>query len=176
MLRIELVPEGRLPREERNPWPIPTSQASCIASFPPKQRRNAIAADRLTDLWSYLGGIARKNGFKAIAIGGTENHVHLLLSLPAAMPLSKAMQLIKGGSSKWMNDNGADKFAWQEGYGAFTLGISQRSNTIRYINTQAEHHKKVDFDAEFVAFLKKHGIDYDPKYVLGSARSRPSGD
>lgn len=134
--------------------------------FSTKHRQNAIAPDKLADLWSYLGGIARKNGFKALAIGGTENHVHILLSLPATMPLAKAMQLLKGGSSKWMNDNGGE-FAWQEGYGAFTLGISQQANTVHYINTQAEHHQKRDFDAEFVAFLKKHGIDYDPKYVLG---------
>jgi REP element-mobilizing transposase RayT len=135
--------------------------------FSTKQRRNAISPDRLPQLWSYMGGIARKNGFKAIAIGGTENHVHLLLSLPATIPLAKAMQLVKGGSSKWMNDTGAGNFAWQEGYGAFTVGISQQSNTIRYINTQAEHHQKLDFETEFLAFLKKHGIDYDPNYVLG---------
>lgn len=105
--------------------------------------------------------------FKAVAIGGTENHVHVLLSLPATMPLAKAMQLLKGGSSKWMNDTGADGFAWQEGYGAFTVGISQQVDTVRYINTQAEHHRSRNFDAEFLAFLKKHGIDYDPKYVFG---------
>jgi REP element-mobilizing transposase RayT len=135
--------------------------------FSTKQRRNAIALDRLPELWSYMGGIARKNGFKAIAIGGTENHVHILLSLPATIPPAKAMQLVKGGSSKWMNDTGSGNFAWQEGYGAFTVGISQQSNTIRYINTQAEHHQKLDFETEFLAFLKKHGIDYDPNYVLG---------
>ncbi len=92
--------------------------------FSTKERRNAIAPEKLTKLWSYLGGIARNNGFKVIAIGGTENHVHLLLSLPATMPLVKAMQLLKGGSSKWMNDTGDGNFAWQEGYGAFTVGIS----------------------------------------------------
>jgi REP element-mobilizing transposase RayT len=68
--------------------------------FSTKNRRNAIATERLSDLWSYLGGIARKNGFKTIAVGGTENHVHILLSLPATIPLAKAMQFLKGGSSK----------------------------------------------------------------------------
>ena len=131
--------------------------------FSTKQRRNAIAPEKLSDLWSYLGGIARKNGFKAVAVGGTENHVHILLSLPATMPLAKAMQLLKGGSSKWM---GGD-FAWQEGYGAFTVGISQQGNTIAYINGQAEHHRKRGFEEEFLAFLKKHGIEFDPKYVWG---------
>jgi len=135
--------------------------------FSTKNRRNSIAPDQLSKLWSYLGGIARKNGFKALAAGGTENHVHILLSLPATMPLAKAVQLLKGGSSKWMNDTGAGDFAWQEGYGAFTVGISQQAHTTSYINSQAEHHRTRDFDGEFLAFLKKHGIEYDPKYVLG---------
>jgi REP element-mobilizing transposase RayT len=135
--------------------------------FSTKERRNSIAPDKQLQLWSYLGGIARKNGFKAVAIGGTENHIHILLSLPATMPLAKAVQLIKGGSSKWMNDTGGRRFAWQEGYGAFTVGISQQPHTIAYINSQAEHHKEHSFEEEFLAFLQKHAIDYDPKYVWG---------
>ncbi len=135
--------------------------------FSTKLRRNLIAGERQAQLWSYLGGIARKNGLKAIAIGGTENHIHILLSLPATMPLAKALQLLKGGSSKWMNETGAEDFAWQEGYGAFTVGISQQTGTVAYINRQAEHHKKRNFEDEFLAILKKHGIEYDQKYVWG---------
>jgi hypothetical protein len=82
------------------------------------------------------------------------------------MPLSKAVQLIKGASSKWMNDLGHN-FAWQEGYGAFTVGVSGQADTVRYINSQEEHHSKRSFEEEFVAFLAKHKIDYDPKYVWG---------
>ena len=134
--------------------------------FSTKERRNAIPAGTHERLWSFLGGIARKNGFKAIAIGGTSNHIHILLSLPATMPLAKAVQLIKGASSKWMNDLG-HIFAWQEGYGAFTVGVSGQAGTIRYINSQEEHHRKRSFEEEFVAFLTKHKIDYDPKYVWG---------
>jgi REP element-mobilizing transposase RayT len=118
-------------------------------------------------LWSFLGGIARKNGFKAIAIGGTANHIHILLSLPATMPLAKAIQLLKGGSSKWMNEIGDDRFAWQEGYGAFTVGVSQQAHTIDYINSQARHHERRSFEEEFLAFLEKHRIEYDSKYVWG---------
>ncbi len=135
--------------------------------FSTKERRNTIQPERQADLWSYLGGIARKNGFKAIAVGGTENHIHILLSLPAIMPLAKAMQLLKGGSSKWMNDTRDTRFAWQEGYGAFTVGISQLARTVNYINSQAEHHRKHTFEEEFLAFLAKHNIEYDPKYVWG---------
>jgi len=92
--------------------------------FSTQHRDNSIPGDRQAQLWSYLGGIARKNGFNAIAIGGIENHIHILLSLPATMPLAKAVQHLKGGSSKRMNETGAGRFAWQEGYGAFTVGIS----------------------------------------------------
>jgi putative transposase len=135
--------------------------------FSTKQRCNLITPDVQPLLWAFLGGIARKNGFKALIAGGTENHVHILLSLPATLPLAKAMQLIKGASSHWMNETHTRGFAWQEGYGAFTLGISQKSDTIAYIRSQAEHHRKRSFEDEFVAFLKKNGVEYDPNYVLG---------
>jgi hypothetical protein len=82
------------------------------------------------------------------------------------MPLAKAMQLLKGGSSKWMNDSGTS-FAWQAGYGAFSVGISQQAATISYIRSQAEHHHKRGFEEEFLSFLKKHGIEYDPSHVWG---------
>ena len=72
-----------------------------------------------------------------------------------------------GGSSKWMNEIGKAPFAWQEAYGAFSVSVSQKKNTIAYINSQAEHHAQRTFEDEFVAFLKKHSIDYDPKYVWG---------
>ena len=77
------------------------------------------------------------------------------------------MQLIKGGSSKWLNDHPLKfRFAWQEGYGAFSIGISQVSATIKYIENQKEHHRKQTFEDEYIGFLKKHGLGYDPKYVF----------
>jgi len=100
-------------------------------------------------------------------VGGTGNHVHALLSLPATMPLAKAMQLVKGASSHWMNEIHSHDFAWQEGYGAFTVGISQVESTIAYIRGQAEHHRRLSFEEEFLAFLKKHNVEYDPQYVWG---------
>jgi REP element-mobilizing transposase RayT len=135
--------------------------------FSTEGRRGLIPPAKQPDLWAYLGGIARKNGFKAIAVGGTDNHVHLLLSLPATMPLAKAVQLLKGGSSKWMNDSGGGGFAWQEGYGAFSVGISQQATTIAYIHSQTEQHHQRGFEEEFLAFLKKHGIEYNSGHVLG---------
>jgi REP element-mobilizing transposase RayT len=135
--------------------------------FSTKQRRHLISVEVQQQVWEFLGGIARKNGFKALIVGGTENHVHMLLSLPATMPLAKAMQLVKGASSHWMNEKFKADFAWQEGYGAFTVGVSQKSDTIAYIQRQAEHHRKRNFEEEFLAFLKKNGIDYDPQHVWG---------
>lgn len=135
--------------------------------FSTKLRRNLISAEVQPQLWSFLGGIARKNGFKALKAGGTENHVHILLSLPATLALAKAMQLIKGASSHWMNEQFKSKFAWQEGYGAFSVGVSQKAETIAYIQNQAEHHRKRNFEEEFLAFLKKNGIEYDPQHVWG---------
>jgi REP-associated tyrosine transposase len=90
-----------------------------------------------------------------------------LLSLPADLSLAKVMQLIKGASSRWMNETHTSHFAWQEGYGAFTVGISQKADTIAYIESQAEHHRKRSCEEEFIAFLRKHKVEYDPRYVWG---------
>ena len=135
--------------------------------FSTKGRRKVIPPEIQSELWSFMGGIASKNGFKTLVVGGTEDHVHVLISLPATLALAKALQLLKGASSRWMNEKHGKGFAWQEGYGAFTVGISQKSDTVAYIQGQAEHHRKRDFQQEFLAFLKKHGIEYDPKYVWG---------
>jgi putative transposase len=120
-------------------------------------------------LFPYMGGIAKTNDMKAIIVGGTENHVHILLSLPAVLSVAKAVQLMKGGSSKWIHDTFPDfqYFAWQEGYGAFSVSQSQIDHTVHYIHNQAEHHRKITFEEEFVALLKKHQIEYDERYVWG---------
>jgi REP element-mobilizing transposase RayT len=106
---------------------------------------------------------------KALEIGGMEDHVHLLLSIPSTLSIANAMQLIKGGSSKWVHDTFPEhaNFEWQEGYGAFTVGISQVPDTRTYIINQREHHRTKTFQEEYIAFLEKHGIEYDPRYVWG---------
>jgi REP element-mobilizing transposase RayT len=106
---------------------------------------------------------------KALAIGGVQDHIHILLSLPATIPVAKAIEIIKGGSSKWIHESfpAYREFAWQEGYGAFSVSISHVKATVAYIQTQGEHHRKKSFEEEFLTFLKKHGIDYDERYVLG---------
>ena len=150
---------------------MPHSYSSSLfhVVFSTRERRTAIHPDFREKLWAYVGGIARKNGMKAIAVGGTSDHLHILLSVPATMALAKAVQLIKGGSSKWVHDHYPQhrSFAWQEGYGAFSVGISQVDATVAYILNQERHHKRRTFQEEFIAFLKKHKIEYDPRYVWG---------
>ena len=103
--------------------------------FSTKERRKFITPEVQQRLWPFIGGIARENGMKALAIGGVADHVHVLLSLPASMPVAKAMQLIKGGSSKFVHETFSDQrsFAWQEGYGAFSVSISHVEETVAYI-------------------------------------------
>ena len=135
--------------------------------FSTKHRKKLITPTLEARLWPYMGGIARDNDMKAISIGGTEDHIHLLLSLPATIQIAKAIQLIKGGSSKWVHDEFPEHrdFGWQEGYGAFTIGISQVQETITYIQQQKEHHRRTTFQEEFLKILKKHGIAYDTRYI-----------
>lgn len=137
--------------------------------FSTKDRRTTITKDIEERLWQYMGGIARENKMRALAIGGVEDHVHLLLSLPSTLTIAKALQLIKGGSSKWVHDTFPEHrdFEWQEGYGAFSIGISQVDDTKKYIAIQREHHRTRTFQEEFLAFLEKHDIEYDPRYVWG---------
>ena len=134
--------------------------------FSTKERRKLITKEFQPKLWSYMAGIGRNNGFLVLANGGMEDHTHLLIQLPATLALAKAVQLIKGGSSKWVGEHGWE-FSWQEGYGAFSVSASNIAAVTRYIENQETHHRKITFDQEFVALLRKHGIEFDPKYVLG---------
>ena len=135
--------------------------------FSTKERQQLIPPGLQERLWPYLGGIARENQMTAVEIGGVADHVHMLLSLPSTLPLAKALQLIKGGSSKWVHDTFPEHrlFGWQVKYGAFSVSVSQLDKTIHYIKNQAEHHRRMTFQEEFVALLKKHRITYDERYL-----------
>ncbi len=105
---------------------------------------------------------------KALAVGGSDDHIHILLSLPSTLTIANAMRDIKSASSRWMHDIcSLARFEWQEGYGAFSVGRSQIASTLAYITRQPEHHQRHDFQAEFIAFLKKHHVEYDPHYIWG---------
>ncbi len=134
--------------------------------FSTKNREKQIPAEVQPKLWAFLASIARARKIEVKTIGGTDDHVHMLLALPATMPLSKCVQELKAVSSKWMNEEG-HSFAWQEGYGAFSVGGSQVDTVTQYIDRQQEHHAKHTFESEFLSLLQKHGVPYDPNYVLG---------
>ena len=132
------------------------------------KRRALIREDVQSDLWAYMGGIARKRGMTAHAIGGVENHVHLLLSIPKEMSLSKAMQLIKSGSSKWMNDSHFPdrRFRWQHKYAAFSVSPTRVNRVIDYIQRQPEHHREMSFQEEVDRLAKKYGLGSDKRGVF----------
>jgi REP element-mobilizing transposase RayT len=131
--------------------------------FSTKERRPWITPELQKRLWPYIGGIAREHKMKAIKVGGVEDHVHVLLSLPQTLSIAKAAQLIKGNSSKWIHDTfpKLKTFAWQEGYAAFSIGISGVDDTTAYIENQAERHRRRTFKDELKTILKKHGIKYE---------------
>jgi len=141
------------------------SFVSCLMHcvFSTKERRQLITPDLQERLYPYLGGIARENRMKALSIGGVEDHVHALLSIPATLPIAKAVQLLKGNSSKWIHETFPNRrlFEWQEGYGAFSIAVSGVKETVRYIQSQKQHHQKNSFKDELIAFLEKNGIPYE---------------
>ncbi len=130
-----------------------------------KNREPILTSDLRERLWPYLGGIAKENKIKALAIGGATDHVHVLLSLPPTLSVAKAIQLLKGDSSKWIHETFPKmrSFEWQQGYGAFSIGISAVDSTIAYIRGQTSHHRARSFREEFQIMLDRHGFDYgDP--------------
>ena len=143
---------------------------SCILIhliFSTKMRQPLIPSDVKQELHSYMAGISRSQDAFVHEIGWTEDHTHLLVSLPRTLCLSKLIEEIKRGSSKWIKTKGEQYrlFAWQNGYGAFSIGQSNYDALRRYIQNQVEHHKKVSFQDEFRSFLKKYKVPYDEKYV-----------
>jgi REP-associated tyrosine transposase len=146
------------------------SFASCLVHsvWSTKNREPCLTPDLRERLWPYLGGIARQNQMKALAIGGASDHVHMLFSLPATLSVAKAMQLLKGNSSKWIRETFPKMrfFAWQEGYGAFSVGVSSVDRTVAYIGNQAEHHRTRSFREEYAAMLKKHGFPFEESLLV----------
>lgn len=137
--------------------------------FSTKNRERWISPQVECEVWAYLAGIIKNQGGKALQIGGIEDHVHLLLAMPATLALSNLVKSIKGDSSKWISQTWPSmrEFRWQDGYGAFTVGQSQIADTIAYIKNQRQHHQRKSFEEEYKAFLKVHGIGADDKYIFG---------
>ncbi|MDD4271129.1 MAG: IS200/IS605 family transposase [Thermoguttaceae bacterium] len=135
--------------------------------FSTKQRKPWISPAIQDRLHAYLAGTCRGIGSEAFRVGGMADHVHIACSLPRTMTISKLVERIKTTTSAWMKgqDKGPRHFAWQGGYGAFSLGLSQLSSLIDYIDRQEEHHRKRSFHEEFLDILRRYNVPYDERYV-----------
>ena len=123
----------------------------------------------LERIFTYIGGVIKGVDGIPIEVGGMTDHVHVLTSLPKSMSLVDFVRIVKGDSSKWMKsiDPHYTAFAWQEGYGAFSVSSSLIDKTVAYIRGQAEHHQKRSFQEEYKLFLEAYGIEYDERFAFG---------
>ena len=157
--------EGATQSRERAKHPLSSyAQNHIHLVFSTKGRLKLIPKDIQPRLWGYIAAICKKNAMTVFAVGGMADHIHILFRLPP-LSLVRAVTLIKSNSSKWMKET-KKTFAWQNGYGAFSVSSSNVSTVIRYIDQQEAHHRKKSFEEEFVALLKRHGVDFDPRYVF----------
>jgi putative transposase len=136
------------------------------AVYSTKDRKNLIPPEFDKRLYPFVASVAREHHIALLAAGGMPDHSHLLFLLPATIPLASAINSFKANSSRFMHEQGL-AFQWQNGYGAFSVSVSQLEKVTSYIRGQREHHKKMTFEQEFVALLKKAGVSYDPKFVFG---------
>lgn len=127
-----------------------------------------ITAELAPRLFAYLGGIARECDAVPILVNGMDDHVHLLLTLPATMSVADLVRTLKANSSKWAHELGPEnaEFSWQAAYAAFSVSKSNVEVVRAYVAAQPEHHRNATYEEEFEAFLRRHGVAYDPKYVL----------
>ncbi len=131
-------------------------------------RRPTIHESIRNDLHAYFGGIIREIGGTAIIIGGIADHLHALLQLGADKNVADVLRVAKTNSSRCVHEKWPERrdFGWQRGYGAFTVSASNADAVIRYIAGQDEHHRKMSFDEEFLALLRKHNVPFDPEHVF----------
>ena len=137
--------------------------------FSTQERKPAITPDIQSQLFAYMGGIVRTLHGRALAIGGTKDHVHMLMRLPQDACVADMVRVVKSNSSRWMHEKWAASasFSWQTGYGAFSVSKSNASAVAKYIAEQSRHHSHRSFQEEFVAFLRKNGVEYDERYIWG---------
>ena len=136
--------------------------------FGTKHREPWIRPDIEQRVWSFVGGIADRNGMTPHKIGGLEDHLHVVVAIPPTLTISKAVQFLKGGSSRWIGSTfpELEGFGWQDGYAAFTVIASRLPATIDYVERQRERHVARTFQEEYRALLDRHGVTYDPRYLL----------
>ena len=136
-------------------------------TFSTKLRKSRIDDNIKNSLFEYLGGICKGLECNPLKVGGHHDHVHILCLLSRKIAQMKLLEEIKKQSSKWIKTKGEAyfDFYWQDGYGIFSVNPAEVEVVVNYINKQEEHHKKITFQDEFRAFLKKYNIDYDERYV-----------
>jgi REP element-mobilizing transposase RayT len=135
--------------------------------FSTSERRPFLSEAIRPDAHAYIGGILRQLRAVPIAIGGTPDHVHLLIRLPPNLALPDCLRVVKTNSSRSINERWPERrfFSWQGGYGAFTVSESNREVVIQYIQDQEQHHRRISFQEEFLALLRKHRVEFDERYV-----------
>ena len=137
--------------------------------FSTKDRKPHIQIDDADRVWGYLGAIARAHRVSALAIGGIEDHVHMLLKAPPVVSPSDVVRTLKANSSKWIHQTLPNwrHFAWQDGYGIFAVSKSNVDAVTRYIRNQRLHHRQATFREEYERLLRAHEIEFDDSYLLG---------
>ena len=136
--------------------------------FSTKGRSETIPPEIEERVWSYIAGVAKHHGMTPVQIGGIETHVHALVGMPTTLSASQGAKTLKGDSSYGIRREfpGMSNFGWQDGYGVFSVSKSAIPSVINYIKNQPEHHSNQSFEEEYVALLKKHGVDYDERYLF----------
>ena len=133
--------------------------------FSTKDRRPWLNDTVRPGLHAYLATVARDHQCDCFRVGGVADHVHLAVRLHSTITLAELIEALKTSSSKWLKAQGIDAFAWQRGYGAFSVGPADADALIAYIDQQGIHHRKTDFKTEMRAFLQKYQVPYDERYV-----------
>jgi putative transposase len=130
-------------------------------------RKPFLSPDWQHRMYSYIGRVLKNKKAALICAGGTRNHVHLYASLPSTITIAEMVNFMKSNLSRWVHENcpHLKAFAWQDGYGAFSVSKSAEQKLIEYIENQEVHHRKRDFKEEFLNLLEGHGIEYDEKYL-----------
>ena len=138
------------------------------AVFAVKYREASITDECKSKIFSVIGNLINETGCKTLIVNGVEDHVHCLLGLKPTISISELMRIIKGKSSRFINENQLTKhkFEWQEGYGVFSYSKSHLDAVYKYIANQEEHHKKQNFKDEYLSFLHKYNVKYDERYVF----------
>ncbi len=146
---------------------MPQSLARVIIHlvFSTKHRSPVLTEEIRAELHLYLGGVLRNHDCPPIQVGGVEDHVHLLFGLSRTMTIAQVAERVKTSSAKWIKAKWTGDFAWQGGYGAFSVGVRETDGVVAYIRNQEAHHRKVSFEDELRVLLLEAGVEFDERYL-----------